>query len=81
VFEKLSEGLSEQTRDSSISLNGIRLLKYVLNCEQHFSFAILQSGLADIAINCHRITETTRIPTLVNVSILQDWLPSSEYSH
>jgi hypothetical protein len=30
--------LSEQTSDSPAFLNGTNLLKYVLNCEQHFSY-------------------------------------------
>jgi hypothetical protein len=33
------------------------LLKYVLNCEQHLSFLLFQSGLSDIRINCKRICE------------------------
>jgi hypothetical protein len=41
-LKKLSKLLSEQRSDSSAFLNAMCLLKYVLNCEQNFSF---QSGL------------------------------------
>jgi hypothetical protein len=44
VFERNNPGLkkppqvlSEQTSDSSAFLNAMRLSKYVLDCEQHFS--------------------------------------------
>jgi hypothetical protein len=30
------------------------VLKYVLNCEQHFTF---QSGLSDILVNCNQISK------------------------
>jgi hypothetical protein len=30
------------------------LIKYVLNCEENFSFFILLYGLSDIRINCNR---------------------------
>jgi hypothetical protein len=33
------------------------LLKYVLNCEQHFSCFILPSEFSDIPIDCNRISE------------------------
>jgi hypothetical protein len=33
------------------------LLKYVLNCEQNFSFFIFRAGLSDIRINCNQISE------------------------
>jgi hypothetical protein len=37
-LKKLSQVLSEQTSDSSALINAMCLLKYVLNCEQHFSY-------------------------------------------
>jgi hypothetical protein len=40
-----------------LPLNPICLLKYVLSCEQNFSFFIFRSGLSDIRINCNRISE------------------------
>jgi hypothetical protein len=38
VFERNNAGLKKLTSDSSAFLNAMCLLKYVLNCEQHFSF-------------------------------------------
>jgi hypothetical protein len=38
VLKKLSQVLFEQTSDSSAFLNATYLLKYVLNCEQYFSY-------------------------------------------
>jgi hypothetical protein len=38
--------LSEQTSDSSALLNAVCLLKYVLNCEQNFSYFIFWSRLS-----------------------------------
>jgi hypothetical protein len=39
--------LSDQISDPSAFLNSMRILKYLLNCEQHFSqFFIFRSGLA-----------------------------------
>jgi hypothetical protein len=49
--------MSEQASDSSAFLNVMCLLKYVLNCEQHFSFFMFRSGLSDIRVNCNRIIE------------------------
>jgi hypothetical protein len=43
--------LSEQTSDSSAFLNVLCLLKYVLNCEQHFFVFHIS-----IQINCNRIS-------------------------
>jgi hypothetical protein len=65
VFERNNAGLknlssvffSEQKSDSSVFLNVTRFLKYILNCEQHFSFFIFWSWLPDIRINCNRISE------------------------
>jgi hypothetical protein len=37
-LKKLSQVLSEQTSDTSAFLNATCLLKYVLNCEQHFFY-------------------------------------------
>jgi hypothetical protein len=37
-LKELSQVLSEQTSDSSAFLNATCLLKYVLNCEQQFSY-------------------------------------------
>jgi hypothetical protein len=37
-LKKLSQVLSEQTSDSPAFLHVMCVLKYVLNCEQHFSF-------------------------------------------
>jgi hypothetical protein len=51
VFERNNAGLkklsilSEQTSDSSAFLNAMRLLNYVLNFKQHFSFFIFPSRL------------------------------------
>jgi hypothetical protein len=42
-LKKLSQVMSKQTSDSSFFLNAICLLKYVLNCEQHFSYFDLDS--------------------------------------
>jgi hypothetical protein len=36
---KFYQVLSEQTSDSSAFLNDMCILKYVLNCEHHFSFS------------------------------------------
>jgi hypothetical protein len=41
-LKKLSQVLSEQTSDSSAFLNPTCLLKFVLNCEQHFSYFDLE---------------------------------------
>jgi hypothetical protein len=38
-------------------LNPMCLLKYVLNCEQNFSFFIFRPGLSDKLINCNTIRE------------------------
>jgi hypothetical protein len=37
-LKKLSQVLSEQTSDSPAFVNAVCLLKYVLRCEQHFSY-------------------------------------------
>jgi hypothetical protein len=47
-FKKLSQVLSEQTRDSFAFIKVVRLLKLVLNCEQHFSLFTIRSGLARV---------------------------------
>jgi hypothetical protein len=38
-------------------LNATCLLKYVLNCEQNFSFSVFRCGLSDIRIICNPISE------------------------
>jgi hypothetical protein len=42
--------------DSPAFLNPLCLLKYVLNCEQNFSFFIFRFRLSHIWINCNRIS-------------------------
>jgi hypothetical protein len=42
--------------------------KYVLNCEQNFSFFIFRSGLSDILINCNRISEGLLYELTVTIS-------------
>jgi hypothetical protein len=49
--------LSEQTNDRSAFLNATCLFKYVLKCEEHFSFFIFQSSLTNIWINCNGISK------------------------
>jgi hypothetical protein len=36
-------------------LNPTCHLKYLLNCEQNFSFFLFRSGLSDMQINCNRL--------------------------
>jgi hypothetical protein len=58
-LKKLSQVVSEQTSDSSAFLNAMCLLKYVLNCEQHFSCFILRSGL--IVTGLARVYSITKL--------------------
>jgi hypothetical protein len=49
-LKKLSQVLSEQTSDSSAFLNPMCLLKYVLNCEQHFSYFVLHYPTYELTV-------------------------------
>jgi hypothetical protein len=68
-LKKLSQVVSEQTSDSPAFLNAVCILKYVLRCEQHFSFFIFRSGLP-VRVYCNwdtkQMTVKLSVPCLIH---------------
>jgi hypothetical protein len=67
-LKKLFQVLSEQTSDSFAFLNAMCLLKYVLYCEQHFSFFMFRSGLA--RVDCRSIRKVKVTLCLYSLHLL-----------
>jgi hypothetical protein len=68
-LKRLSQALSEQTSDSSAFLNATCPLKYVLNCEQNFSYFCPNyptSGL--IVTGLARLHSSSKICTCKNTN-------------